>query len=75
MANVLKLKNGKTMVLGEKKRNGNKREVIIGMDAKVTFKEGGARRFTDINLAEKWVSSHNFESVSSFSAWLDECSR
>ena len=66
MANVLKLKSGKTMVLGEKKRDGAKREVIIGKDAKVRFREGGARRFTDLMKAEAWVKAHNFETVLAF---------
>ena len=67
MTNTLKMKNGRTLVLGEKKRDGNKRQVMIDSNAaKLTFKEGGARRFTDVNKASKWAKGHNFEVVANF---------
>jgi len=69
MANVLKLKDGTVMVLGEKKRDGGKREVKIDTNAaKLTFKEGGARRFGSADKAERWAKGHNFNIVQSFSA-------
>lgn len=68
MTNTLKMKNGTTKTTDEKRRNGHGREVIINeQSAKITFREGGARRFMSVNKAEDWVYSHNFKPVSQFS--------